>query len=318
MPPSPFTSSPFTSSPFTLHPPTLLRSYPVTALMWNTIAQDITQATGQTFTIRDRRGISGGSINQAYQVTDGERSYFVKLNQAVQIGMFEAEALGLKEIAASQTIRVPRPISWGTANNSAYIVMEYLPLGGGGQQAWYRLGQDLAAMHRVTSDRGFGWRQNNTIGETPQPNPWTPDWMTFYSEQRLGYQFQLAQRRGSFPRQDELLAAVPALLAGHDPEPSLVHGDLWSGNAAITNSGMPVILDPATYYGDREVDIALSELFGRFPQPFYEGYSVAYPLEAGYETRKILYNLYHILNHFNMFGGGYGSQAKVMIDRLLR
>ena len=232
--------------------------------------------------------------------------------------MFEAEALGLKEIADSNTIRVPHPICWGTVGGSAYIVLEYLPLGGSAQASWYRMGQDLAAMHRVTSDRGFGWQQDNTIGDTPQKNPWTPDWVTFYVEHRLRYQFQLARRRGHFPGQDELLAAVPALLAGHDPQPSLVHGDLWSGNAAVADDGTPVILDPATYYGDREVDIAMSELFGRFPQPFYEGYTAAYPLDEGYTARKTLYNLYHILNHFNLFGGGYGSQANSMIDRLLR
>ncbi len=286
--------------------------------MWQTIAEDITRATGESFTVRDRRGIGGGSINQAYQITDGDRSYFLKLNQAVRFAMFEAEALGLKEIADSNTIRVPRPLCWGTAGGSAYIVMEYLPLEGGGKPAWYQMGQDLAAMHRVTSDRGFGWQQDNTIGETPQKNPWTADWITFYAEHRLGYQFQLAQRRGQFSRQDELLAVLPSLLSGHEPEPSLVHGDLWSGNAAVSSAGTPVILDPATYYGDREVDIAMTELFGRFPKAFYEGYDASYPLEAGYETRKTLYNLYHVLNHFNMFGGGYGSQANVMIDRLLR
>lgn len=285
--------------------------------MWNTIAQEITRVTGQPFVIRDRRGIGGGSINQAYQVTDGDRSYFLKINQAARFAMFEAEALGLKEIAASNTIRVPRPICWGTAEGAAYIVMEYLPLAGSSRDSWYQMGQDLAAMHRVTSPLGFGWQQDNTIGETPQKNPWMPDWVTFYVEHRLTYQFQLAQRRGHFPRQKELLAAVPTLLSGHDPEPSLVHGDLWSGNAAVTSAGVPVILDPATYYGDREVDIAMSELFGRFPQAFYEGYNASYPLEAGYELRKTLYNLYHVLNHFNLFGGGYGSQANMMIDRLL-
>ncbi len=286
--------------------------------MWSTIAQEITRVTGQTFAIRDRRSIGGGSINQAYHITDGDRDYFLKLNRAVQYPMFEAEALGLKEIADSNTIRVPRPLCWGTADSSAYIVMEYLPLGGSSRDAWYQMGRDLAAMHRVTSDRGFGWRQDNTIGDTPQKNPWTPDWLTFYRDHRLGYQLQLANRRGHFPRQHELLAALPDLLADHEPQPALVHGDLWSGNAAVTADGVPVILDPATYYGDREVDIAMSELFGRFPQPFYAGYNDAYPLDAGYETRKTLYNLYHIINHFNLFGGGYGSQANNMIDRLLR
>lgn len=286
--------------------------------MWNIIAQDITRVTGQPFDLQDRRSVGGGSINQAFRITDGDRDYFLKLNRAAQYAMFEAEALGLRAMADTQTIRVPKPICWGTADGSCYIVMEYLPLGNNSRDSWYQMGQDLAAMHRVSSDRGFGWQRDNTIGDTPQKNPWTADWVEFYVEHRLRYQFQLAHRRGNFPRQDELMAAVPSLLAGHTPAPSLVHGDLWSGNASVTVDGTPVILDPATYYGDREVDIAMSELFGRFPQPFYDGYNDAYALAPGYETRKILYNLYHILNHFNLFGGGYSSQAQRMIERLLR
>lgn len=286
--------------------------------MWTTIAAEITQVTGEPFTIRDRRSVGGGSINQAYQAIGDNRSYFVKINQGSQLAMFEAEALGLKEIADSQTIRVPRPLTWGIAAGSAYVVLEWLDLGRSRPDAWYRLGQQLAAMHRVTSDRGFGWHQDNTIGATPQPNPWTADWITFFIEHRLRYQFTLAQRRGGhFPQGERLLAAVPEILADHVPSPALVHGDLWSGNAAVTAAGEPVILDPATYYGDREVDIAMTELFGGFPVTFYQGYRDAYPLPPGYEQRKILYNLYHILNHFNLFGGGYGAQANRMVAQLL-
>lgn len=287
--------------------------------MWTTIAAQISQKTGAPFEIQDRRSVGGGCINQAYQVSDGQRRFFLKLNQASQIAMFEAEALGLKEIYDSQTIRVPQPICWGVADRSAFIVMEWLELGSGSEQSWRQMGENLAAMHRVTSNRGFGWRQNNTIGDTPQPNPWTDDWLSFYRDHRLGFQFKLARRRGGhFPRQDELLAALPSLLSGHEPAPALLHGDLWSGNAAVTTDGEPVILDPATYYGDREADLAMTELFGRFPPAFYLAYNQAYPLAAGYEGRKTLYNLYHILNHFNLFGGGYGAQANRMIDQVLR
>ena len=286
--------------------------------MWTAIAQHISAQTGTAFTLKERRSVGGGCINQAYQVSDGRQSFFVKVNQATQVAMFEAEALGLKEIYDSQTIRVPRPICWGTAEGSAYLAMEWLELGGGGD-AWGCMGTALAAMHRVTSDRGFGWHQPNTIGATPQPNPWTPTWLEFYREHRLRHQFRLAGRRGGrFPRQHELLMALPDLLAGHAPAPSLVHGDLWSGNAAVTQSGDPVILDPATYFGDREVDIAMTELFGRFPETFYATYRAAYPLDPGYGGRKILYNLYHILNHFTLFGGSYAAQANRMIDQLLR
>lgn len=287
--------------------------------MWNQIATHISQVTGESFTAGHRRPVGGGSVNQAYALSDGDRAYFVKLNDAVRVGMFEAEALGLNQIWETRTIRVPKPICWGTAEGSSYIVLEWLDFGYGTHEAWQIMGQQLAAMHRVTSEQGFGWSQDNTIGFIPQKNPWTEDWVTFFRDHRIGFQLQLARKRGGhFPKQDELMQSIPELLGSHTVEPSLVHGDLWSGNAAVTKRGDPVILDPATYFGDREVDLAMSELFGRFPQEFYKAYDEAYPIEPGYETRKTLYNLYHIINHFNQFGGGYESQANRMIDQLLR
>ena len=286
--------------------------------MWEQIAGQISQVTGKPFQPNHRRSVGGGSVNQAYSLSEGDRAYFVKLNQASQIAMFEAEALGLRQIFASKTIRVPEPICWGTAEKSAYIVLEWLDFGYGDHQAWEEMGRNLAAMHRVISDQGFGWERNNTIGFIPQLNPWTANWVDFFIEQRLGYQFQLArQRGGQFPQQDRLLSAVPEILRGHDPQPSLVHGDLWTGNAAVTQSGEPVIVDPATYFGDREVDIAMSQLFGSFPANFYSAYNEAFPLEEGYGRRKTLYNLYHIINHFNQFGGSYEYQANQMIASLL-
>ena len=315
--------------------------------MWTQIATHISQAIGETFEINNRRSISGGCINQGYAVIGNTGTYFVKLNQASQVQMFEAEALGLKQMLETQTIRVPKPICWGTAADSAYIVLEWLELGGNSNtQSWEEMGRQLAAMHRAsppqptekfkvgklkvesstpqpsnpqpsTFQGEFGWNQNNTIGSTPQMNNWTSDWAEFFAEYRLGYQFQLARRRGGhFPQQEQLLAAIGKLL-DHQPQPSLVHGDLWGGNASITKSGEPVIFDPATYLGDREVDIAMTELFGGFPPAFYRGYNEVWPLDAGYKQRKTLYNLYHILNHFNLFGGGYGSQANRMIEQIL-
>ncbi len=286
--------------------------------MWDQIATQISQATRTEFRVSHRRPVGGGSVNQAYALVDGDRAYFAKLNQASRVAMFEVEALGLQQMAATHTIRVPRPICWGTADGSAYIVLEWLDFGYGTHQAWETMGQRLAAMHRVTSPKGFGWDQDNTIGFMPQINPWTESWASFFKDKRIGYQLNLAQKRGGhFPRAIELLNAIPHLLRDRHPEPSLVHGDLWSGNAAVTKLGDPVILDPATYFGDREVDIAMSELFGGFPSDFYRAYNEAYPIEPGYEQRKTLYNLYHIINHFNQFGGGYESQANRMIDQLL-
>lgn len=287
-------------------------------MVWNEIDSHISQVTGKTFHSQQQRSISGGCINQGYAVSDGACTYFVKLNQAVQIAMFEAEALGLQQMLATASIRVPKPICWGTTGNWGYIVLEYLELASSNTPAWEEMGRKLALMHQATSSQSFGWDINNTIGSTPQINTWTADWAEFFAKQRLGYQFQLAQRRGGdFPQQEALLMAIPKLLADHDVQPALVHGDLWGGNAGCTVAGEPVIFDPATYYGDREVDIAMTELFGGFPTAFYRGYNQVFPLDAGYERRKNIYNLYHILNHFNLFGGGYSSQANRMITQIL-
>lgn len=287
--------------------------------MWTEIAQHISAQTGQPFSIQERPTVAGGSINQTLRISDGHRSFFLKLNQAAQVAMFEAEVEALRQIRSTGTIRVPRPICWGSIDNFAYLVLEWLNLGCSDVAGWRQMGEHLAAMHRVTHRQGFGWDQPNTIGSTPQPNPWTPTWLEFYREHRLRHQFRLAGRRGGhFPRQHELLIALPEVLANHTPDPALVHGDLWSGNAALTQAGEPVIFDPAPYFGDREVDLAMTELFGRFPTAFYDGYNATYPLHPGYDRRKILYNLYHILNHFNLFGGSYQAQANRMIDQLLR
>ncbi|MBW4636272.1 MAG: fructosamine kinase family protein [Iphinoe sp. HA4291-MV1] len=286
--------------------------------MWTEIDADISQVTGEKFQSSQRRSVGGGCINQGYSVSDGQRTYFVKCNQASQVAMFEAEALGLQQMYQTATIRVPKPICWGTAGHSSYLVLEWLEMGSGHTKSWEEMGRKLAAMHKATSSQGMGWNINNTIGSTPQVNTWTADWAEFYTKHRLGYQFQLGRRKGGyFPQEKELLEAIPELLANHKPQSSLVHGDLWGGNAGCTASGEPVIFDPATYFGDREVDIAMTELFGGFSAAFYRGYNEVWQLDEGYEQRKTLYNLYHILNHFNLFGGGYLSQANRMIAQIL-
>lgn len=287
--------------------------------MWTEIDAHISRVTGEKFQSQHKRSVGGGCINQGYAVSDGELTYFVKLNQASQVAMFEAEMLGLQQMYDTQTIRVPQPICWGIAGSSGYIVLEWLEMGGGNNSSWGEMGRRLAAMHKATSSKGFGWDMNNTIGSTPQINTWTADWVEFYTKHRIGYQLQIARRRGgNFPQQDDLLAAIPDLLADHQVQPSLVHGDLWGGNAGCTVAGEPVIFDPATYFGDREVDLAMTELFGGFPAAFYQGYNTVWPVDSGYAARKTLYNLYHILNHFNLFGGSYAAQANRMIEQILR
>jgi fructosamine-3-kinase len=289
--------------------------------MWTKISEEITQATGKHFEIVDRQPIGGGSINQAYLITNGQEKYFVKLNQSNLVEMFAAEAKGLSEIASTETIKVPTVICWGVADDKSYLVLEYLELiDNATPQNWNQMGRNLATMHRVriSPDRQFGWHIDNTIGSTPQVNTWEDNWATFFANHRIGYQLQLAQSNGGkFPRAAQLVAKIPELLANYRPKPSLVHGDLWSGNAGFTTAGVPVIFDPATYWGDREVDVAMAALFGGFPNAFFQGYADVYPLDPDYSTRKILYDLYHILNHHNLFGGNYQGQANNMIDRLL-
>lgn len=287
--------------------------------MWKKIAEHITQVTAENFEVTNHSSVGGGCINSGYKITNGSRNYFVKLNQASQIAMFEAEALGLKQMCETQSILVPKSICYGIEGNNSYIVLEWLDLGGRGQdKSWEEMGRKLAALHHYQGKSEFGWDINNTIGSTPQINTWNADWAEFWAESRIGYQLKLAKRRGgTFRQSDRLLKIIPELLAGHQPQPSLVHGDLWGGNAGVTVDGEPVIFDPATYWGDREVDIAMTELFGSFPSAFYRGYNQAWPLDDGYQQRKSLYNLYHILNHFNLFGGGYDSQAERMIQQLI-
>lgn len=288
-----------------------------TETVWARVAERISATTGAPFALRQQRAVGGGCINSATVLQDGERRFFVKLNDAARVSMFAAEAEGLKEIARSRTVRVPEPVCWGTADGAAYLVLEYLELGGADSGSLEKLGQQLAQMHRATRDR-FGWRLDNTIGSTPQINAPTSDWIEFWRELRLGYQLRLAVRNGChiLNKGERLMAELGEFFRSYRPAPSLLHGDLWGGNVGAAGQ-QPVIFDPAVYYGDREADLAMTELFGGFPPRFYQAYQDTWPLDAGYQVRKTLYNLYHVLNHFNLFGGGYGSQAGRMIDRLL-
>ena len=286
--------------------------------MWSEIAREISQNTGDKFELANYRPLGGGCINQAYQISGNGSTYFVKLNQASEVEMFAAEAQGLEQMFATKTIRVPKPICWGIAGNNSYLALEWLELGSANRHCWEEMGRKLARLHGAGGANQFGWQRNNTIGSTPQINPWCDRWADFFAQHRIGYQLRLAQRRGgNFPAPETVVEAVKQQLALVSPQSSLVHGDLWSGNAACTSDGEPVIIDPATYYGHREVDLAMTELFGGFPPAFYGGYNQEWQLDEGYQQRKTLYNLYHILNHFNIFGYGYASQAASMIRQIL-
>ena len=265
-----------------------------------------------------RRRSRRGCINRAFLLESDGECYFIKLNDTERLPMFEAEAEGLKEMAETKTVRVPMPLCSGVAEGRAFLVLEYLPLRVR-TRAQEALGRQLARMHRVTAPT-FGWHRDNTIGSTPQPNTPMADWVAFWRDRRLGFQLQLAANNGSRTLQrkgEQLLEQLPAFFADYRPVASLLHGDLWGGNAAATADDEPVVFDPAVYYGDRETDIAMTELFGGFSVRFHAAYRETWPLDAGYRVRKNLYNLYHVLNHFNLFGGGYLSQAERLIGQLL-
>mgnify|MGYP000582617875 CR=1 FL=1 len=286
---------------------------------WKEIEKKIAESSGTVVDVSVRESAIGGSINQSFMLKGPDKGYFVKLNQAHREDMFSAEYEALNEIQSTQTVRVPRPYCFGVVDNDAFIAMELLSIGGNDRAGASRLGQELASMHRVTQSQ-FGWHRNNTIGSTLQENSWMEDWGQFWLHRRLLIQLALAAENGfggSLQRRGDKLAEKTTQFFDHNPDASLLHGDLWSGNFSILKQGGPAIYDPALYYGDRETDIAMSELFGGFSADFYRVYHEVYPLNSGYSTRKILYNLYHILNHLNLFGSSYLHQAEDMIERLL-
>jgi len=291
---------------------------------WENIAKHISETLGQTFQIQNGRKIAGGCINNSYQLEGSSQNYFVKLNHSQYQDMFAAEAAGLTELGKAVAIKVPKPLCWGTTGNNAYLVMEYLALHGDSHSSSSDLGQKLAVLHQKTFPQ-FGLHRDNYIGSTPQVNSLESNWVTFWQNHRLGFQLKLAARNGYVGKKlqnkgEQLMADVGQFFTDYQPQSSLLHGDLWSGNYGITTDTQgahPVIYDPAVYYGDRETDMAMTELFGGFPRHFYEAYQGTWALDSGYSTRKVLYNLYHILNHLNLFGGGYLGQAEGMISSLL-
>lgn len=288
------------------------------------IAQTIADARESAFEPVEVSQVGGGCIHEAWKLEGrGERgaeTWFAKLNEVASAAMFEAEADGLDALRNAGAVRVPRAIARGDDGERAWLVLEWLdlvPLSPAGGAA---LGEALAAQHRIPQER-FGWARDNFIGATPQPNGWSDDWLDFFRHQRLLAQLRLAARNRlpskMLDRGERLVADCEALFRGYAPKPSLLHGDLWSGNAAMLADETPVVFDPATYVGDREADLAMTELFGGFPADFHAAYRSAFPPDEGYRARRNLYNLYHLFNHANLFAGPYVGQAGEAVDRLL-
>ena len=285
---------------------------------WQIVRHLIVDQTGQRIGNLEVMPVSGGDINSAYCLSDGQQQFFIKINTRERLPMFEAEMYGLDQIQRSNSIRVPQAIGCGVAGEQAFIVLEYLNLSGHPDPT--RLAQQLATMHKSTQDQ-FGFAIENTIGLTAQVNDFTQDWVSFWQRQRLGYQLLLAKTNGYgnalFDTGMRLNEQLNHFFSGYSPLASLLHGDLWSGNQGADSAGSPVIYDPACYYGDHETDLAMMELFGSPGQRFFEAYDEIFPIDAGYYQRRELYNLYHILNHANLFGGSYVLTAQRMIASLL-
>lgn len=271
------------------------------------------------------RSVGGGSINRSYRIrTHDGPTLFLKTNNARAADMFAAEREGLLELERANAVRVPKVLVAGVAGDKSFLLMENLELARPSRLAGATLGAALARQHQFTDSR-FGWVRDNTIGSTKQRNAWHDDWISFYRDERLGFQLHLAEANGFDTvsgksiraRGKVLLRRLPDFFVGYEPVPSLLHGDLWGGNWGAIAGDEPVIFDPAVYYGDRETDIAMTRLFGGFGTEFYDAYNETWTLDAGFERRCGLYNLYHLLNHLNLFGGGYLHQVTDMLDSLI-
>lgn len=274
----------------------------------------IGKALGRQVRLAEMHPVGGGCINDArrLELSDGTR-LFLKTHPAPPPGMFPAEAEGLAAISAGGAIRVPDVV----AVDERFLVLEYIELGGPSDPG--RLGRELAEMHRGLGP-GFGFGMNNFIGASPQWNtPYRDSWVDFYRDQRLAPQVRWAREKGLVLNgADSLMERLGDFFSDYSPLPSVLHGDLWGGNISYDREGNPVLFDPATYFGDREADIAFTELFGGPGPAFYRAYQETWPLDDGYPLRKDIYNLYHLLNHFNLFGGTYASQAQAILNGVKR
>lgn len=272
--------------------------------------------------VYELQNATGGSINQAAVARTSLGLFFVKWNYSPIPDQFDREAEGLDALRTTGTpLRIPRPIAWeqGDSVEPGFLVLEYLERGRPVADFDERLGRGLALMHQATAPQ-FGFANDNYCGTTTQPNPWTDDWITFYGEHRLRHQLHLASKnRGvsntDFAACERLIMRLDDLLATDREPPALIHGDLWSGNQHVAPDGAPGIIDPAAYYGHREAELGMMSLFGGFSSRVWDAYDEAYPLQPGWRQRLPLYELYHIMNHYNLFGGGYGAQAFSVVRR---
>ncbi len=271
--------------------------------------------------------VGGGCIHSSWclRLASG-RQLFAKTNTAERLPLLQAEVEGLRALAAwaKPPLQLPQPLALNALDGQAVLVLSWLDLkaGGGSSAGWRQLGESLARLHRASASsnggRGYGLEHDNFIGLSPQRNGWQSDWAGFFRSARLEPQLCWAAAAGQeLQGAARLLELLPQWLNGHGAEPVLVHGDLWSGNAALLRGGDGALFDPACHWADREVDLAMAQLFGGFPPAFFAGYAAHWSLPPGAGERQRIYNLYHLLNHANLFGGGYWQQAQQSLDSIL-
>ena len=266
----------------------------------------------------DVTALGGGDINQAVRMKTEQGTFFVKWHPSPMPGMFCREREGLEALDNCDAVRVPQVIS--VDEDGYYLVLEWIEPGGGNGRTMEELGRSLAALHQAGAE-AFGFSSDNYIGTLVQKNTWEESWRQFFGEHRLRAQIELGYASGAIPgevygRCNTLISRLERWIPDK-PEISLLHGDLWGGNYIVSNEGSAVLIDPAVYYGHREVEIAFTRLFGGFSEGFYRGYCDAWPLDRDYQSRQDLYNLYPILVHTNLFGGHYLSRADAIIRRYL-
>lgn len=284
--------------------------------MWHALSVQLSLTLGQPFEVEKKTPIDGGDVNECYFIRSGALQYFVKMNSREHISAYKAEAESLRHLRQTKKISVPDVVYLGILKEKALLVLDYISMQPIGDESAYILGKQLATLHQSGDQLEFGFDIDNFIGSTEQRNRWHRKWAHFFADHRIGFQLKLAEERGiSFGNIEQIVDNVKIRLSNHHPKPSLLHGDFWYGNVAQTDNG-PIVFDPAIYWGDREVDIASTHLFGGFPAAFYHGYNEIWPLDEGYEARKDLYNLYHMLNHCLMFGGHYLEKTEDLITQL--
>lgn len=275
---------------------------------------------GASVSIREKHGIGGGCINRTSAlVLDHGPKIFLKENSISYVDLFKAEAVGLEALSTEGGPAVPKPYGYGAGAGRQFLLIEFVESGRKNPDFWEEFGRRLAFLHKVRNNVRFGFEIDNYIGASPQPNQWEESWPRFFGHRRLGFQLSLVRKEGHSSEGwvqgvERLIGRIEQLL----PQPnhaSLLHGDLWGGNFMVGADGRAVLIDPAVYYGHREADLAMTELFGGFGPRFYAAYNEILPLDPGYEDRKDLYNLYHLLNHFNLFGGSYSGSIASIVKR---